>query len=96
MKFNVVDISYIDSVQFVYPSFHNWTLNERIRDAQSGPLKDWQTRQNKKHISEDAEKAEGDGGGTELVQREGGDDVDGGGEQGDVAAAAAADEETPD
>lgn len=54
MRLNVVDISYLDCVHFVYPSFFTWTLNERIREiSSSGPPKEWMKRQNAKHKSDD-------------------------------------------
>lgn len=97
MKFNVGDISFLDRVNFAYPSFYLWTLNERIEELKNcGEPKEWMKRQNEKHFSDGGgEMAEMDedyeGGGSEVGQ-EVDEDVEGGEEREETAA----DEETPD
>lgn len=72
IKFSVGDISYLDSVQFVYPSFFTWTLNERLRDfTASGPPKEWMKRQNDKHkLDAGTETAETEAMETEVAEPE--------------------------
>lgn len=89
MKFSAGDISYIDCVHFVYPSFFTWTLNERIREyTQSGPPKEWMLRQNERHHSDaGSEMAEGEGDdGMEVVKQTNGDGIEAGGENGEIPA----------
>lgn len=92
MKFNVVDISFLDHVHYVYPSFFTWTLNERIREVSvSGPPKDWMKRQNEKHKSDDGlEVADVESDGMEAVKQDG-EGNDGGEKRKDAPA----DSETP-
>lgn len=64
MKFQAViheleiGITWIDSLEYVYPSFYTWTWNERIRDwKEPGPPKAWQERQNPERADVDQELA---------------------------------------
>jgi hypothetical protein len=62
MKFNVGEISFLDCVLLVYPSFYTWTRNERIRDfVPAGPPKEWMKRQNESHLNGGGDGADGEG-----------------------------------
>lgn len=45
-----IGVKWIDSIEYVYPSFHTWTLNEPFRDwKEPGPPKAWMLRQMEKN-----------------------------------------------
>lgn len=94
MQFSAGDISYLDCVHLVYPSFYTWTLNENVRDVKSsGEPKEWMKRQNQKHrlgSSSSAELVEDVG--TSVVDNA--DEDHGGQEQRDEVENGA--DETPD
>ncbi|KAK4494568.1 hypothetical protein PRZ48_013924 [Zasmidium cellare] len=59
-----IGIKFIDSIEYVYPSFYTWTLNEPFRDwKEPRPPKAWMLRQMAKEngVEEEAGSREGEG-----------------------------------